>query len=555
MCDARWRGSESWTERDLIPIIYSEVGGATYTVPALDRYARSTINRETTMRRALLALLAATLSIPSSAAPQALTSLSSLRVRYSTQKATVRPEGALREQIEQLDREIAEATRLGHTGEVRRLLAKGPVLLAGRSWTDSLEYATALVLRSDRVVVDPARPWLVRLEQLYRPAVLLNGPLSARAVIRRPPAPQGGGAAPAAVDVTHLGAFDGVARDLRESPHFMDLDLSGVPDGNYQLAVVVSEGERVVGAATLAMAVRAGLDALVVRLEHGAASAPASVRADILYPVDRMRQVNRGRLELRTFDPGRDFAAAEEVFAASASGGDPFVRRTGDFKRHYLLESAGEIMPYRVYVPTGYDASTPTPLIVALHGLGGTEDSFFAGYDGNVPRLAEERGYLIAAPLGYRVDGSYGWGLGNPPADPTIRQVQERSEEDVIQVLRRVREQYNVDPSRIYLMGHSMGAIGTWKIAPKYPDVWAALGAFAGSGQPATLDRIARVPEFIVHGDADPTVSVSGSRGMVAGLRELGTTHTYIEVPGGGHSDVVAPNLEGMFDFFDAHRK
>jgi predicted peptidase len=268
-----------------------------------------------------------------------------------------------------------------------------------------------------------------------------------------------------------------------------------------------------------------------------------------------MRQVNRGRLEIRTFDPARDFAAAEEVLVAAASGHNPMLGRTGDFKRHYVLESAGEIMPYRVYVPTGYDLSRPTPLIVALHGLGGTEDSFFAGYDGLVPQLAEERGYLVAAPLGYRVDGSYGWGLGNPPADPTTRTVQARSEEDVMEVLERMREQYNVDPDRVYLMGHSMGAIGTWRIAPKYPDLWAALGAFAGAGQPATLDRLAGVPQFVVHGDEDPTVNVSGSREMVARMRELGVTHQYVEVPGGGHSDVVAPNLTAMFDFFDAHRR
>lgn len=493
--------------------------------------------------------------IPAAAAPQALTSLSSLRVRYNTQKATVRPAGELREQIDELDREIAEATRAGNTGELRKLLAKGPVLLAGRAWSDSLEYSTSLLLRTDRVVVDPARPWTVRLEQMYRPGVELAGPLSGRAVLRRPAAPQAGANAGAAVTIKDLGAFDGVTRDLRESPRFLDLDLSGVPDGTYQLAVSVSQGGHVVGSTALQVAVRSGLDASIARLERGAASAPHSVRADILYPVDRMRLVNRGQLELRTFDPAGDFTAAEEVLAASASGRDPYVGRTGDFKRHYLLESAGEIMPYRMYVPTGYDASRPMPLIVALHGLGGTEDSFFTGYDRLMPRLAEERGYLVAAPLGYRVDGSYGWGLGTPPADPTTRSVQERSEEDVMRVLEAVRRDYNVDPDRIYLMGHSMGAIGTWRIGPKYPDLWAALGAFAGAGQPATLDRIRDLPQFVVHGDADPTVNVSGSRGMVARMRELGTPFEYIEVPGGGHSDVVAPRLAEMFDFFAEHAR
>jgi predicted peptidase len=229
----------------------------------------------------------------------------------------------------------------------------------------------------------------------------------------------------------------------------------------------------------------------------------------------------------------------------------------GDFKRHYLLDAASEILPYRMYVPSAYTGAQPFPLIVALHGLGGTEDSFFEGgsYGGVLPKLAEQHGYIVAAPLGYRVDGSYGWGLGNPPADPVTRRVQDLSEQDVMQVLQRVRQEYKIDESRIYLLGHSMGAIGTWKIAPKYSEIWAAIAPISGSGAPATLERIRQVPEIVVHGDNDPTVNVSGSRTMVARMQELGIEHKYIEVPGGVHSDVVAPNLAAVVEFFDAHRK
>ena len=76
-----------------------------------------------------------------------------------------------------------------------------------------------------------------------------------------------------------------------------------------------------------------------------------------------------------------------------------------------------------------------------------------------------------------------------------------------------------------------------------------------GAGVPDTLERIRTIPEIIVHGDADPTVNVSGSRTMVAKLKELGVEHKYIEVPGGLHSDVVAPNIAAIVEFFDAHRK
>jgi poly(3-hydroxybutyrate) depolymerase len=506
--------------------------------------------------RVLVAAALACALVPAAAFPQALTSLASVRVGYTTRKNTVKPQGELKAQIDALDAQIADANRLGRTGELRRLYAKGMALLNGRAWTDAADYSASLVLRSARVVIDSSKPYTARLEQIYTPSLPLQNTVSAHVMLRQRPAPPAPNQPPQEPPlVKDLGSFDGVARDLRESPYFFDLDVSDVPDGPYLLAVeVMNEGERI-GVAPLTVALRKGVDELSVRLEADAKRAPESVRADILYPIDRMKNVNRGRLELRTFDADKDLAAAEMVAATAKSGKDPFAARTGDFKRHYMLDTANEIIPYRMYVPTAYNGSKAYPLIVALHGLGGTEDSFFDGYNKVLPPLAESHGYIIAAPLGYRVDGSYGWGLGNPPADPATKRTQELSEQDVIQVLQHVRRQYKIDENRIYLMGHSMGGIGTWKIAPKYPDIWAAIAPISGNGTPDTLEKIRNVPEIIVHGDNDPTVNVSGSRTMVAKLKELGVEHKYIEVPGGLHSDVVAPNIAAIIDFFDSHRK
>lgn len=511
------------------------------------------------MKLRILVLGALCALLPATTFAQALTSLQSVRVRYNTRKATVKPEGELKAKIDDVDRQIGEATRSGNTAEMRRLMAKGMTLLNGREWTEVLDYTNSIVIRTEQLVADSALPYPVRLEQIYRPDTKFEQPLTAHAALRQRPAEPTTAnrdePPPPPVVVKDLGTFDEVERDLRESPRRLELDVRGVPDGTYQLAIEVLDGSRSLGTAALLVNLRKGLNELVARLEADATKAPEALKADILFPVDRMKNVNRGRLELRTFDPDKDFAEAQAVVVASKGGKNPFTARTGDFKRHYLLETANEIMPYRMYVPTTFNAARSYPLIIALHGLGGTENSFFDGYDKVFPGLAEQHGYIVAAPLGYRVDGGYGWGVGNPPRDPADRRSQDLSEQDVMRVLEIVRKQYKIDPNRIYLTGHSLGGIGTWKLGPKYPDIWAAIAPFSGAGAPDSLARITHIPEYVVHGDDDPTVNVRGSRAMVAKMKELGIEVKYTEVPGGNHGNVVAPNMPGLFDFFDAHVK
>jgi hypothetical protein len=50
-------------------------------------------------------------------------------------------------------------------------------------------------------------------------------------------------------------------------------------------------------------------------------------------------------------------------------------------------------------------------------------------------------------------------------------------------------------------------------------------------------------------------VSVVGSRSMVAAMKPLGMDVTYVEVPGGSHTDVVVPNLPAAFDFLAQKKK
>jgi poly(3-hydroxybutyrate) depolymerase len=503
------------------------------------------------MTRLLFSLF---LLLPSVALGQALPNINSLSVRYNAAKTAAKAEGELKAQLDDVDKAIAEARRGGNFGEVRRQIAKGFVLLDKGTWTPQLDYRNSLALRSERTVIDSAAPYAMRIEQIYRPAIDLSANLTARIRIRKRVPARPGAAAPPPPAPRELGTFDGLSRDLREQPFAAELDLAAIEDGAHVIEAEVFDEAASLGTASLSVFLHKGLDMKLKALDSAAATAAAAVRADVMFPGDYIKNVNRGRIELQDFNVGAEIARAEAVLAASKGGKDPFKGKTGDFERHYLLEGANEIMPYRVYVPKGYAAGTATPLVIALHGLGGNEDGFFDNYQQLAPQLAEKHGFLLAAPLGFRRDGFYGSSIMGA-GDAASRRRSEYSEKDVLEVLRRMKAAYNVDETRIYLMGHSMGAIGTWALAAKYPEIWAALAAFSGTGSPSLAESMKNIPQLVVHGNADNTVNVSGSRNMVAALNKLKADVTYLEVVGGSHTDVVVPNLPLAFEILASHRK
>jgi poly(3-hydroxybutyrate) depolymerase len=480
--------------------------------------------------------------------------------RYNSLKASAKPQGDLQREIEAIDKALAEAMRTGKLGEARRLLARGTTRLSGQPWTDVLDYATSITLRADHLFVDSSKPYTVRIEQIYSPSFAATSPLTAHVTLHRPPAPGASGLAARGARVKDFGTLAGVPANLRDAPARFDLKLGNISDGRYLVEVEVVHGDTPISLRGFLIDVTRGLDGRLAKLESGLDRVrPDLVEAfgvDVRYPADFMRKVNEGLIEMGRFDVARELTATESVLRSLERGKDPFAHRTGDFKRHYFFADASEIMPYHLYVPERYDGKKGLPLVIALHGGGGDEDMFFTTTQADamaaLPAIAEQRGYLIVAPLGYRVDGRYGAGTSQ---DPAVQRKRALSEADVMNVLDLVRRQYRVDDDRVYILGHSMGGAGAWYLGAKFPDRWAALACFAGSGRPETEAQMKNVAQFVVHGDEDATVPVSSSRAMVAEMKRLGIEHKYIEVRGGDHNGVVQPTLEAAFDFFDQHRR
>jgi predicted peptidase len=499
----------------------------------------------------LLVALIAHLAAASIATAQARATVASLRTQYNTVRTQAKPTAELKAQFDAIEAQIARAAKLGRTGEVRRLYSQGIALAGGRAWTPQLEFASSLALRTERVFVD-AGAVSVRLEQIYMPSLELPEPLLVRVTLHKP----GAGARGAQVGdkIQDVGAFEGVSRDLIDNPFLFDVDLSAAPEGRAIVRAEAFQGSQALGAATVTLEVRRGVERRLQQLETGVGQVKGfeALRAEVLYPVDYIRNVDRGNIPVGSFDYDRELTMAEAVLASLQGGSDPFAGKTGDFKRHYTFAEAGEVMPYRLYVPTSYTRDRAWPLIVMLHGNGLNENQFMDG-NGNLQRLAEERAYVVVAPLGYRVDGGYGYNNGSRSAEEERKL--RLSEKDVLNVLDLMKTFYRIDPGRIYLAGHSMGGGGTWYIGARHAGLWAGLGSFAGAATVDTIPPLPRTPQFIVHGDADATVTVERSRTMVAALQKLGVEHQYVEVPGGTHGNIITPNLKGMFDFFDRHRK
>jgi dienelactone hydrolase len=512
------------------------------------------MRRQRTFPCALVLFVAvvAQLAAASQATAQARATVASLRTQYNTVRTQAKPTAELKAQFDAIEAQIARAAKLGRTGEVRRLYSQGIALAGGRVWTPQVEFANSLALRTERVFVDGTRAVNVRLEQIYMPSIEMSEPLLVRVALHKP----GAGARGTQIGdkLQDVGAFEGVSRDLIDNPFLFDVDLSSAPEGRAIVRAEAFQGSQVLGAATLTFEVRRGVDRRLQQLETGVGQVKGfeMLRAEVLYPVDYIRNVDRGNIPAGSFDYERELTMAETVLASLQGGKDPFAGKTGDFKRHYRFTDAGEVMPYRLYVPSSYTGDRAWPLIVMLHGNGLNENQFMDG-NGDLQRLAEARGYVVVAPLGYRVDGGYGYNNGSRSAEEGRKL--RLSEKDVLNVLDLMRTFYRIDPARIYLAGHSMGGGGTWYMGAQHAGLWAGLGSFAGAATPDTIPPLPRTPQFIVHGDADATVTVERSRSMVAALKKLGVEYQYIEVPGGTHGNIITPNLKGMFDFFDRHRK
>jgi poly(3-hydroxybutyrate) depolymerase len=267
----------------------------------------------------------------------------------------------------------------------------------------------------------------------------------------------------------------------------------------------------------------------------------------------------------------------------------PQYQATGEQDRSYEFPGTGEKIAYHLYVPTKWTASMKLALVIVTHGAGQPPTAPFQRPMANptLAKMAEERGYIVAAVAGYHANatGVGGWNVpykmvtvprpasaagtvaggqgaraGSQPAPPPpTAQDFERAEQDVLFVTDLVAKEYRTDPQRVYLMGNSSGGGAVWAYAAKYPRRWTAISPSAAPLEDADFpyEKLKKVPVLVIHGDKDTVMVFDASKAMVEHAKAKGVDATWLPVSGGMHVDAWAqPDvIKQIFDFFDAHKK
>jgi phospholipase/carboxylesterase len=170
-----------------------------------------------------------------------------------------------------------------------------------------------------------------------------------------------------------------------------------------------------------------------------------------------------------------------------------------------------------IHVPPGYDAASPAPLVVMLHGAGGRAEQLMP----LLSPIAEEYGCLLAAPdaRGRTWDvilGAYG---------PDVQTID--------RMLAQIFARWSVDPAQVAIGGFSDGASYALSLGLINGDLFQRVLAYS-PGFTAPTAAHGRPQFYVSHGTDDPVLPVDRtSRRIVPQLREAGYQVRYHEFEGG----------------------
>jgi predicted esterase len=317
-------------------------------------------------------------------------------------------------------------------------------------------------------------------------------------------------------------------------PMTLSLPFKAPGAGDHVLMAEVVLGEKVLPIASQTISLVDNLDDRIIALKKVMDAWPNDLDS-----VTIDRESARGQLRLLESLATRlalesDFPASqiltnleEQTRLADQSEAYLGPNRAGQFWIT-LVTKSGKRVPARIFVPEAAAKGDPLPMVVALHGAGGSENMFFETYGhGAIVDLCRKRGWLLIAPRSTA--------FGSIP---------------VVEIVDAMATLYPVDLTKILLVGHSMGAGQAVAAGSQNPSKFAAVAALGGGGTIRASTALKALPFFVGVGSEDFARDAATS--LTDSLKEAGVaTVIFREYPTIEHLAIVQVALADVFRFFD----
>lgn len=321
-----------------------------------------------------------------------------------------------------------------------------------------------------------------------------------------------------------LGTQQTLDLPVRELPNGGELPLGTTVAGDHVLQWRLLAGDTVLGERTTFVSVVDDRDRRLDRLDAAARAAGDDLDGRTLVALARLlRTMTRARGE-ETVLPGARLLREAEQLAQAVAAGERFhgPARPGQFWLRVPTDAS--TFAVRLLVPPPTEAAQP--LVLALHGAGGSENLFFDSYgDGEIVRQCARRGWYLCAPRA---------GFGVP---------------DLAALVDALAQRYPIDRTRVFVIGHSMGAAMAVGAAGAAPGRFAAVAALGGGGQVLDAPALRQLPFFVGTGSRD--FLRAGAVRLRERLQQLEVPTEWREYAGVEHWAVVQIALPDVFAWFD----
>lgn len=212
-------------------------------------------------------------------------------------------------------------------------------------------------------------------------------------------------------------------------------------------------------------------------------------------------------------------------------------------KKEYIV--AGDTLRYRELSPKNVKEGVKYPLVVFLHGSGerGCDNEAQLTWGGQMFLNPEYRAKYPAYVLFPQCPKDEFWGyapqMDTASAMPDSMPVLEKPVTN-IRMIRALIKDYiahgKADADRVYIVGLSMGGMGVYDLACRYPETVTAAVVICGAVNPVRLKEAKGIKWSIYHGDNDPEVPIEAARAAYTEMKRLKYDVRYHEFVGCTHN-------------------